>query len=66
MGNKPDATCNDCYFRCAGLCALPGDEPCPTFRARSGTSLAPPPLQPQLVARPLRPLGTLVAATAAA
>ena len=65
MGEKPDATCNDCYFRCAGLCALPGDEPCPTFRARRHGTLAPP-LQPQLVARPLRPVSTLVAATAAA
>ena len=27
------ASCNDCYFRRAGLCALPGNTPCPTFRA---------------------------------
>ena len=27
------ASCNDCYFRREGLCALPGNTPCPTFRA---------------------------------
>jgi hypothetical protein len=32
-------TCNECYFRRAGLCALPGDTPCPTFRAESRGSL---------------------------
>jgi hypothetical protein len=66
MGKNADATCNDCYFRCAGLCALPGDEPCPTFRPRRGTTLAPPPLQAPLVARPLRTVGTLASAPAAA
>jgi hypothetical protein len=25
-------TCEQCYFRRAGLCALPGNTPCPTFR----------------------------------
>ena len=37
------ATCNDCYFRRAGLCALPGETPCPTFRAvaAGGSSAAP-------------------------
>ena len=25
-------TCDDCYFRRAGLCALVLAEPCPTFR----------------------------------
>jgi hypothetical protein len=51
MNKKITATCNDCYFRCAGLCALPGLEVCPTFRRASGP-LAPP-QQPPLVARPL-------------
>lgn len=51
MSKKIKATCNDCYFRCAGLCALPGEQACPTFR-RQSTRLAPP-QQPQLVARPL-------------
>jgi hypothetical protein len=51
MSKKTKATCNDCYFRCAALCALPGEEVCPTFR-RASTPLAPP-QQPPLVARPL-------------
>jgi hypothetical protein len=52
LSKKTKATCNDCYFRCAGLCALPGDAICPTFRMQAAGLLAPPP-QPQLVARPL-------------
>ena len=50
MAKAIDATCNDCYFRREGLCALPGDRPCPTFRA-AGT-LAPP-RQAPLVLRPV-------------
>ena len=64
MAKRTRATCNDCYFRCAGLCALPGDEPCPTFRAERRGSLSPPP-QPPLVSRPLRSLGQIVAAATA-
>jgi hypothetical protein len=52
MSKKALVTCNDCYFRRAGLCALPGDSPCPTFRAVSRGSLTPP-QQPRLVPRPL-------------
>ena len=52
LSKKTKATCNDCYFRCAGLCALPGDAICPTFRLRAQGRLEPPP-QPPLVARPL-------------
>jgi hypothetical protein len=52
MGKASKATCDDCYFRCAGLCALSPDVPCPTFRADSRGSLMPP-RQPQLVPRPL-------------
>jgi hypothetical protein len=55
MSKRTDLSCNDCYFRGAGLCALPGNTPCPTFRANSMGSLAPP-RQPRLVPRPL---GTL-------
>jgi len=52
MSKKSVATCADCYFRRAGLCALPGDDPCPTFRqARTGPLT--PPRQPQLVPRGL-------------
>ena len=51
MSKRPKATCSDCYFRHAGLCALPGEAPCPTFRAfAKGTMVQP--KQPQLV--PLR------------
>jgi hypothetical protein len=50
MSKRAQATCNDCYFRRAGLCALPGERPCPTFRAdRAGLQ---PPRQAPLVPRP--------------
>ena len=48
MSKRTEATCSDCYFRRAGLCALPGETPCPTFRASPKGALAPP-QQPQLV-----------------
>ena len=60
MSNRLKATCSDCYFRRAGLCALPGETTCPTFRLHTRGRLAPP-LQPRLVPRTL-----VVAATAAA
>ena len=51
MSKLTEATCSDCYFRRAGLCALPGETPCPTFRAfAKGVMVTP--KQPQLV--PLR------------
>lgn len=59
MGKRQHATCNECYFRRAGLCALPGETICPTFRLDSVGKLAPPP-QPRLVPR------TLTTANAAA
>jgi len=52
MSKRTEATCNDCYFRRAGLCALPGETICPTFRLYSVGRLAPPP-QPRLVPRSL-------------
>jgi hypothetical protein len=52
MSKKTKATCNDCYFRCAGLCALPAEEICPTFRLQATGRLVPP-QQPRLVARSL-------------
>lgn len=55
MNKSAKASCNDCYFRAAGLCALPGERPCPTFRAASGGQLTPPP-QARLVLRPARQL----------
>ena len=56
MTGKPrGASCADCYFRRAGLCALPGDKPCPTFRVGACGTLVPPP-QPRLVPRSLTDL----------
>ena len=52
MANGKPATCDDCYFRRAGLCALPTQAPCPTFRLHSRGSLVPP-RQPRLVPRSL-------------
>jgi hypothetical protein len=52
MRRQTQTTCHDCYFRRAGLCALPGDDPCPTFRAGARQALRPP-QQPRLVARPV-------------
>ena len=49
MSKRAIATCEDCYFRREGLCALAGNTPCPTFRAATGR-LAPP-VQPRLVVR---------------
>ena len=60
MSKRTEASCNDCYFRCAGLCALPGDTPCPTFRKATTGALEPPP-QPRLVPRPA-PAPTFAAA----
>jgi len=54
MAKKRPITCDDCYFRQGGLCALTGNVPCPTFRATTRGALAPPP-QPRLVPRMLRP-----------
>ena len=52
MKKVSSLSCGDCYFRRAGLCALPSDAPCPTFRLHSRGSLVPP-KQPRLVPRPL-------------
>jgi len=48
VSKRPEATCDDCYFRRAGLCALQGQTICPTFRLDTVGKLAPPP-QPRLV-----------------
>jgi hypothetical protein len=52
MSKRTGVTCDDCYFRRAGLCALVTDAPCPTFRLHSRGSLVPP-RQPRLVPRSL-------------
>jgi hypothetical protein len=56
------ASCNDCYFRREGLCALPGETICPTFRAVAAGGQLQPPRQPRLVLRPTTPLVTAPAA----
>jgi len=53
MTKKSEATCSDCYFQRAGLCALALERPCPTFRADSRGSLVPP-RQARLVPLPTR------------
>jgi hypothetical protein len=60
MTKTSSTTCNDCYFRSAGLCALSLETPCPTFRLARRGSLEPP-RQPRLVPPP-----AAFAATAAA
>ena len=50
------ASCNDCYFRREGLCALPGNTPCPTYRAVTAAGQLVPPRQPRLVIRAAPPL----------
>jgi hypothetical protein len=57
MSKLAAVTCEDCYFRRAGLCAIPTDIPCPTFRAQTRGALVPPP-HPRLVPRPLGALTT--------
>jgi hypothetical protein len=52
MSKTPAVTCDDCYFRRAGLCALSPPTPCPTFR-QAGRGALEPPKQPPLVPRPL-------------
>jgi len=45
---RPNAlTCDDCYFRRNGLCAMTPERPCPTFRAAA--RVLRPPRQPRLV-----------------
>jgi hypothetical protein len=48
---KGAATCEDCYFRKTGLCALVLERPCPTFRVQAKDGFASP-VQAQLVPRP--------------
>lgn len=61
MGKRADVTCDDCYFRQRGLCALDCDRPCPTFRESNRGLLVPPP-QARLVPRTLERLGARSAA----
>lgn len=49
MSKKNKASCENCYFRQAGLCALP-ESPCPTYRPVGRGALSPP-RQARLVPR---------------
>ena len=49
-GRNAAVTCDDCFFRRRGLCALGLDSPCPTFRPDTPEGLVPP-RQPALLAR---------------
>jgi hypothetical protein len=56
-------TCADCYFHRRDLCALPKQEPCPTFRHfRRGTLEIVPPAQAVLL--PVPSQGRLAAGAA--
>jgi hypothetical protein len=61
MAQHTATTCDDCYFRRAGLCALMLESPCPTFRLHTKGALSPPPQAPllarRLLATHLRPAG---------
>ena len=48
-----EITCEACYFRQKGLCALVTG-PCPTFRPARGVVLAPPPPAPLVASRDAR------------
>jgi hypothetical protein len=61
MGKASKVTCDDCYFRRAGLCALSPEVPCPTFRAENRGALMRP-RQPQLVPRSLGEIASRAAA----
>jgi len=52
MAKRREITCDDCFFRRADLCAIPGNCVCPTFRQAKAPLT--PPQQPRLVQRPLR------------
>lgn len=41
-GRKRKETCDDCFFRCRGLCALDLTEPCAVFRPNLPEGLVPP------------------------
>jgi hypothetical protein len=44
-------TCDDCFFRHAMLCAIPGNTPCPTFRPAENIRIPSPPPAPVAKAR---------------
>jgi hypothetical protein len=52
VAKRTEVTCDDCFFRKAGLCALLLESPCPTFR-HAERGLLVPPSHPRLVPRPV-------------
>ncbi len=56
MSNRDLLTCNECYFRQEGLCAIPGNTVCPTFRASVTGRLEPQPPRLALVGSPPTPV----------
>jgi hypothetical protein len=54
MKRPASVTCDDCFFRRADLCAIPGNTPCPTFRAVKAGRLERPPQAPLVVRTPER------------
>jgi hypothetical protein len=58
---RSESTCDDCYFRREGLCALAGNVTCPTFRAASSGALTPP-RHPSLIPRTLGRVAAVQAA----
>ena len=58
-------SCEDCFFRRRGLCALGLDSPCPTFRPDTPDGLVPP-RQPALLMRDQRERVSLAQAAAQA
>jgi hypothetical protein len=61
MGKRIEVTCDDCFFRKSGLCALLLPSPCPTFR-HMDRGLLTSPKQPRLVPRPVSAFAHEVAA----
>jgi hypothetical protein len=61
VGKRIEVSCDDCFFRKAGLCALMLESPCPTFRHADRGEIAKP-RQPQLVPRPVSAFAREVAA----
>ena len=61
MGKRIEVTCDDCFFRKSGLCALRLESPCPTFR-HMDRGLLTSPKQPRLVPRPVSAFAHEVAA----
>ena len=46
-----ERACDDCFFRRAELCAIPGNTPCPTFRPLGGALELPKAVQKERRAR---------------